>query len=280
MLKGAIGKEKAIALMVDEIQTLAPGEGAKEALKWLHLGNHGMPIVALFGGLAHSGRYLEETHQLARIEEKSTLARFSEEETLAAAQVFFAHFAELAVPGLDRDGQALEAAQRSEGWPMHLDSGLRGIAGEWVQALDAGDAFDPAKAWLAADARRRDYYHKRLGDLPPELVHSVFGMLPKPGPDGTGGSLSRVNMSRLLCPALAEWIAGGDKLPADAQDEESFLGRMIRLGLVQENAEGNLNCPIPSLRRYAGERAAVDVAQRAQLQIAKKKPDSGPDFGM
>ena len=150
---------KALVLVVDELQTIEP-EGMR-ALRALHQGDHGCPILLLGIGLQHTQQVLgspsDGSAGISRIAEPMALAPLSAKEALDAVD------GNMAAMGHEIPGASIAAlAEASQGFPQHIHGYLRGA----VEAIDEHGSLEPGPALDAAlkagDQSRTDYYDARL----------------------------------------------------------------------------------------------------------------------
>lgn len=150
---------KALVLVVDELQTVEP-EGMR-ALRVLHQGDHGCPILLLGIGLQHTQQVLgspaDGSAGISRVAEPMALAPLSEEEALEAIAENMTAMG-YKIP----EASAAALAEASQGFPQHIHGYLRGA----VEAIDEHGSLEPGSALDAAlkagDQARTDYYDARL----------------------------------------------------------------------------------------------------------------------
>ena len=153
---------KALVLVVDELQTIRP-EGMR-ALRVLHQGDHGCPILLVGIGLQHTqyvlGNPTDGSAGISRVATPITLASLSAEEALEAVA---RNMLAMGHPIPDASVAALAAA--SQGFPQHIHGYLNGAieAIEKYGNLEAGRSLDDALR--AGDQARSDYYDTRLSML-------------------------------------------------------------------------------------------------------------------
>ena len=152
-------KGKALVLVVDELQTIEPR--GMRALRALHQGDHGCPILLLGIGLQHTQQVLgspsDGSAGISRIAEPMALAPLSAKEALEAVRGnMVAMGYEIAEAGV------AALAEASQGFPQHLHGYLRGA----VEAIDEQGSLEPGPALDAAlragDQARTGYYDARL----------------------------------------------------------------------------------------------------------------------
>ena len=155
-------KQKALVLVVDELQTIEP-EGMR-ALRVLYQGDHGCPILLLGIGLQHTQQVLgspsDGSAGISRIAEPMALAPLSAKEALEAVG------GNMSAMGYEIPEASVAAlAEASQGFPQHIHGYLRGA----VEAIDEHGSLEPGTALDAAlkagDQARTDYYDARLSML-------------------------------------------------------------------------------------------------------------------
>ena len=155
-------KGNALVLVVDELQTIEP-EGMR-ALRVLHQGDHGCPILLLGIGLQHTQQVLgspsDGSAGISRIAEPMALAPLSAKEALEAVD------GNMSAMGYEIPEASVAAlAGASQGFPQHIHGYLRGA----VEAIDEHGSLEPGTALDAAlkagDQARTDYYDARLSML-------------------------------------------------------------------------------------------------------------------
>lgn len=269
-----------VVLFIDEIQVINPSVHAREcaALRNLHLGIHGQPILPLLVGLATARDRLSDAG-LSRLSADSiiTLGCLSGDEAALSARAFCADHR---VQG-DTDSWTQKIADWSDGWPMHVHNTLRAIAEQLVtQADQRMGTGDPAIARGAHAAighldhidemaiRRRaahlraDYYSARLSgplsecdELIAHLIHRVER------------SMKKSEIRRLIHEDYPRFVQDQPWL-ADSLPVSDLFDQMLRRGLLQLTADAGedlYDCPIPSLRNYCVLRAASRLHVRAYL---------------
>ena len=153
---------KALVLIVDELQSIQP-KGMR-ALRVLHQGDHGCPILLLGIGLQHTehvlGNPADGSAGISRVAAPIRLAALSGDEAMEAVKRNMAamgqQIAEAGVAAL---------ARASQGFPQHihgyLDGALEAIAKHGSLAAEGALAC----ALKLGDEARADYYDTRLAML-------------------------------------------------------------------------------------------------------------------
>ena len=229
-----------VVLFIDEVQNVPPSRDAPavEVLRILHSGRHGAPIVPVLAGLAHAKDALAEVG-LSRIGSMSVLplGPLSQDEAAESAQRFLNAFR---VAG-NRDPWPGTIARWSDGWPMHVHTGLRSLATELAENGGDLDRIDPLAVKRQAMTMRTGYYRDR--------THGAFsvhqGLLARVMEDIRETGNSESEFHRLLT------SHGGDN-PAGLVTKDAFRALLSR-GLIQRRsgtAADRYTCPIPSLVSY------------------------------
>ena len=231
-----------IVLLVDEAQNMPgdpDGDGRTRLLAEIHDGRHGLPIVAVLGGLGDSKQVMARRgiSRFAR-DAVHSLPLLTDAESGEAVERFLARHR---ITG----GEEARAqwrgriAEACNGWPQHLHNYLCGAARALADAGGDLEHADLTAALAAGDDWRREYYDARLegvnADLP--AVAEVVRRIPESG----------APMHRTV-----EWCREATGTAAEGSD---LHARMIHDGVLQEMPGGLVTCPIPSFRRYLLARA-------------------------
>ncbi len=225
-----------VVLFIDEIQTLPPDPRAAEVrlLRTLHLGTHGVPVVPVLAGLAHSTSVLLDA-SLNRLSPSDglPLGPLSPEETAQAVEMFFDHFQ---VAG-DRTGWPNTVTQWSDGWPMHVHNSLQSLAGELSR--NGGDLahIRPLVVKQRAAALRTSYYGQRTGDVFEEHLEVLGRVMAH-----IGSIRHKADIKRLL-------VEYGGNHPLGMEAEQAFR-QMLARGIIQGDRNRVYRCPIPSLASW------------------------------
>ena len=231
-----------VVLLVDEAQNTPGdpgGDGGTRLLGEIHDGRHGLPIVAVLGGLGDSKQVMARRgiSRFAR-DAVHSLPRLAETECAEAVKRFFDSH-RIAGGGEARTRWQRRVSEACNGWPQHLHNYLCGAA----RALaDAGGDLERAEldvALAAGDEWRRQYYDARLegvnADFP--AVAEVVGRIPE-----SGAAMHRI----------VEWC---HEATGATRAGTELHTRMIHDGVLHEMPGGLVTCPIPSFRRYILTRA-------------------------
>ena len=231
-----------VVLLVDEVQNMPGdpgGEGRTRLLAEIHDGRHGLPVVAVLGGLGDSKQIMARRgiSRFAR-DAVHSLPLLTEAESGEAVERFLARHR---IAGSE-EARALwrrRIAEACNGWPQHLHNYLCGAARALADAGGDLEHADLGAALRTGDDWRRQYYDARLegvnADFP--AVADVVGRIPE-----SGAAMHRI----------VEWCREATGTAAQGND---LHARMIHDGVLQEMPGGLVTCPIPSFRRYILARA-------------------------
>ena len=224
---------KALIVLVDEVQGVQPA--GMNALRVLHQGLHGCPILPVGIGLQQTPRVLanppDGSTGISRPGMKLRLGSLSRLEALDAVT--------LGMEALERPIDprcAVALAEASFGFPQHIHGYLEGAceAIEKHGALDSDAAL--ATALEIGHETRIDYYNGRLGALAPRNRAAMLKVAAKMRDSGIE------KLTWLDAAAAAEKTRGvhGDAAIDDA----------VHHGVLTEDEEGNLSFGIPSFHRH------------------------------
>ena len=154
---------KALVLVVDELQTIQP-EGMR-ALRVLHQGDHGCPILLVGIGLQHTqhvlGNPADGSAGISRVAATIKLESLSDGEALEAINRNM-----LAMGHEIPEASVVALAKASQGFPQHIHGYLNGA----IEAIDKYGSLEADRslddALKAGDRARADYYDTRLSMLP------------------------------------------------------------------------------------------------------------------
>ena len=158
-----IWRGKALVLVVDELQTVQPQ--GMTALRVLHQGDHGCPILLVGIGLQHTQQVLANPSDgsagISRVAEPIRLGVLPDSEAFEAIEKNM-----LALGHAVPESCVAKLAHASHGFPQHIHGYLAGAEAAIAKhgGLAPGPSLDDA---LEAGARARaDYYDTRLSMLP------------------------------------------------------------------------------------------------------------------
>ncbi len=236
------GLQGPIIIAIDEAQRLRYPDThpVAKVLQGLHDNTTGLPLTLGLAGLGDTDARAMDMG-LTRGKRRHAIGGLTAPEVTTLFTGFCRHY------GLDPTGHAdaLEALARPcEGWPRHLHFALQAL-GRAVLAT-AGDlsAVDWETAAAEAAASRLDYYRsQQRGALQacPALVGTVLADL-APG------------QRRLHVIDLIEQYDGAHPGQAwqvpEGMTPRSLTDHLLHRGVLQEEPDGSLTCPIPSFRSY------------------------------
>ena len=241
-------QRKALVLVVDELQTIEPR--GMRALRALHQGDHGCPILLLGIGLQHTQQVLgspsDGSAGISRIADPMALAPLSAKEAVEAVR------GNMVAMGYEiPDAGVAALADASQGFPQHLHGYLRGA----VEAIDEHGSLEPGPALDAAlragDQARTDYYDARL-----TMLADQDAMLPV---IETMLAMGRESLRR------GEAIAVVNKA---AFDGENIVRQAIAHGVLTLE-RGGVSFGIPSFRRH------MERLLDEHRQLQKRLQDQG-----
>lgn len=243
---------KALLVVVDELQGVQPNGMA--ALRVMHQGLHGCPLLLVGIGLQHTPRVLanpaDGTTGISRLGLRLRLGALSESEALEAVEQ---GMAALQRPIPRSCASAL--ADESHGFPQHIHGYLAGAceAIEKHGGLETEAAL--AEALRTGRQRRTDYYNDRLGALALRNRAAVDAIAAKMRQTGSE------ELTWLNAVAAAE--------ESKDVDGEAAVDDAIRHGVLTESEEGNLGFGIPSLYHHMRRRPEARLESAAQRSSPK-----------
>ena len=222
-----------IVVCVDEAQNVPVAESTKEVLDCLHRDPQGIPLVTAFFGLSDTEAMLGEGG-LSRLahERIVNLEPLPIDTAATALESLFDAYGFTGTPA-DHDAWVQALADRSQGWPQHLNR----VSVAAVRQLQArGGRLDAAGlevALAAADAAKQEYYAARVAAGRGRA--SVYGALAR-AIDDAGGMLP----IEALEPYVGE------------QTLDAFLTNALHAGLLApvRHPPDHYRIPIPSLGDY------------------------------
>ena len=229
-------RDKALALVLDELQTMSPA-GA-ENLRVLHQGLHGCPILVVGVGLQHLQTVLAQ-HGITRIATPIDIGPLSLEDASEAIG------GGLEALGHHVPKSAVERfAAASYGFPQHIHCYLAAAVGAIEQhgGLDRAGVLDSAMA--DGDRRRRIYYDTRLQAMGDgrRLMQPVIKQM-------RAGNVTRLDMHD----AAAAIDAAG-------LDGESAVQAAIAHGVLTVDLEDAVSFGIPSFHTHM-----VEISKRREI---------------
>ena len=248
-----------VLVMVDEAQNL--DDEASEALDFLHQGNHGLPIIPVFGGLAWAVDRLGELGvSRASLKRIYTLGRLSKEECMETAPAFFDEFGVIGTEE-KREEWAEMIADECMGWPQHLHAGYQALAEAIAEAKGLLADTDKTTAKEGGKAGRNEYYTERLRSSKLRGADILIAMAVKdcmPGTRPTASSLARVIRDASKKAEMEDELSD-DALP-EGMTAPGLVDAMIKAGILHEYRPiskktgrpgiQRVEVPIPSFRDF------------------------------
>ncbi len=238
-------QSKPLLLFLDEAQTAAGDlpNGKSSILPNLHAGN-ARNVALIAGGLSDSEATFNRLG-VSRFGSESvrTLQPLDEENVLDALDAFLANNAF----GIECDGYDMALRQlvvdESFGWPQHLTNVLRSLGEELIKVGGRLAECDLHAIQQASQARREDYYARRINTIPSPLLHEVISVLPKGQGTTSYTVLSAVERAYKTHPLIEKELPYDDAYDA-----------LLHCGVLQKDTIENLTVPIPSMHDYITER--------------------------
>ncbi len=231
-----------VVLLFDEIQKLHPQ--GEELLLDLHLGSHGLPMVAMLVGLAWSRVRLKEAG-LSRFSDGHvrTLAPLAEPE---AADAVHRLLQDHHIKGYQDVDIAGKIARWSNGWPQHLQNYIGALAGEVADRKGDLTQLDETRIRRKGDLARKNYYQECLTDSRIRACENLLAEVAEViGEHG-------VSESELLY-LLRGRAWDNHRHPADTMPQnmvpQEFIDQMIKNGMVHSE-DAHITIPIPSFRMH------------------------------
>ena len=259
---------------------------ARGTLEWLHRGEHGLPVVPVFGGLAWTRkRFKAITPVLSRIDDDRalTLERLPKNDCLKAVHKFLDKFRVIASPQA-REEWAQAIASDCMGWPQHLHFSLQGMAWALLKPgvdgnLDRLNEQDLETARQYAEKQRNDYYSDRLASenlkgkryLTAAAISHIDNF-----PKGTTLSRMAGFVQEISDEAGGAGTHDDGALPRNMEAEE-FAEGMIHAGILHEDGDGYLSVPIPCFHHYLLEK--LEQWRRDREAPGEPEVDTDPTPG-
>ncbi len=244
--------QRPVCLLVDEIQAVTKEHG--NALRELHLGEHGLPIVTVAAGLSNSAEKLRQamsprlTAGNLRI-----LGALSPKEVRSCVQQMLER-CRVDYSGDQLDWFGGEIAERSEGWPQHMRTETAALFGELDETRGDLDSVNIAAFKVQADFFRENSYQARKSQAIDDsilLTGALLNEIPRSGCT----KLQAIRKIRQSVKPKEGW-----ELP-DGIKPSNFLNHLIHQGILQPDENDVLSCPIPSLRNWIVKRAARECRE-------------------
>ncbi len=238
-----------LCILVDEIQNV--GKIHEEVLTHLHLGEHGLPIVPVYAGLANSTTALAEAG-LSRLQigNVRTLVPLAGEEVRTCVKQMLVNCRIGLGAGYVLDCLSGWIVESSEGWPQHVRTEAAALF--WALGLAKGELqrIEVEAMMACASEYRNKSYEARQSDEMKDALHLVAAVMKELPADG--GLLRSEVLGAIKGNAKADRGAGWE-LP-EGMTARQFLGHLIQKGAMQPFDADRLACPIPSLRAWLIDR--------------------------
>ncbi len=244
---------KPLVLFLDEAQN-AEGDlpsGRSTILQTLHEGDAGK-VCLIAGGLSDTEARLNQLG-VSRLSfgNMATLQPLHEQEVIVSLEAFLNNedFC-IEVGGCDTAPLQQLVINESSGWPQHLTNTLHAIGEELIKVNGQLAECHINAIQRRSQARREDYYMRRVETIPEPLLYEVVSTIPK------GGSVKEYMVYEAVERAYKSHPLINQKLPY----EEAFH-RLVHRGVLQEDTTGNLTVPIPSMHDYIKHRSSKATAE-------------------
>ena len=222
-------KDVALVLTIDELQTIQPSGLA--ALRVLHEGDHGCPILIVGIGLQHTPSVLagtSDTPGISRLAQIIQLGPLIHNEALDAINGNLREMGH-AIPGVCADA----LAKASQGFPQHI----HGYLAAAIHAIEEHGGLNEGAALQAAlqagHQARTDYYDSRL-----RLLQGIRPM------QTLAGVMDQRGKSAL---AIEDAVQELDKVGFKGKEA---LDKAIAHGVLAEDRPGAVSFGIPSFHGY------------------------------
>ena len=238
-----------LCLMVDEIQTMQAEQAP--VLQSLHLATAGLPVVPVLAGLANARDVLAR-FGISRLSEDwvHTLGRLDAGEPAEAVLRMLDEFGIRAtVAEAGRWAKRLE--EHSDGWPQHLQNGLRSLAEALgVTGGALGEVGMDAVLDRARERRLQAYRARRSPHMqtPIFLLARVMAAVPDAG-------LRRNEAIAVIRTCALTGNEYGWDVP-EGMSAENFLDHLVFRGALQPGEDDRLVCPVPGFRRFLVQEGA------------------------
>jgi len=244
-----------LIVTVDEVQDVTPS--ALNVLRQLHLGEHGLPIIPVYGGLANSANMLDQL-PLTRIvpEQIVLLEGLKPSEARRAIERLLD---ECNVKNRHKTMIAKKLAEQTEGWPQHLHNGMRVLAKALVETGGNMDRVCESEV-LEEEAKIRENRHEARKTPEMEEVPVFVARL-----------MTAALRQKMKLPELLEQMAflskagkrADERLPEDMSAKEFLNDHLVRKGALHKNSGNVFVCPIPCFSRHlieaGGDRGRIDM---------------------
>jgi len=265
--------ERPLVIAVDEIQNVT--ERALPVLEKLHLGDHRLPVVPVYGGLSNSKNRLEEVG-LTRLSPKKTvtLERLRQSDAERAVQRMLE---ECNVRNHAGSDIARLLALQTEGWPQHLHNGMVLLAEEIVERNGDLGKVDFERVLGNERLSREEGHENRLTPEMKKRPVYVARVMTAVTAAVANGEDTKINKVLKIMKGISESGKEEDECLPEGMQADEFLERhLVRRGALQEGNDRNFSCPIPCFARFlireGGKRGQDDM-----LAIGEETPQVPPE---
>ncbi len=250
--------DRAIVLMVDEIQSLKPPSAPM--IQSLHMGLHRLPLIPLFAGLGDSLQVVQGFASGSRLTADNVfrLEKLTSEQAADVMEKMLCAY-DVRGGGTARRRWTDWAVSVSDAWPQHLHNAMRAVASGLLDVRGALDDLDAGQVRKRERSLRLKAYGRRLSNSMKDaidLVAAVMRDCPIQGNEQDG----RPNQANIRA-FIRRHMRLGDEaedlswhLPQDENgiqmDIRAFLRHLIHQGALQERDDGGFECPIPTFREF------------------------------
>lgn len=251
-MREGLWERKALVLVVDELQTVAPS--AMTALRVLHEGQHQCPILLVGVGLQHTPAVLANPGGgqagISRVAQTLSLSSLNEADTVEAVARNLLVLGHKGVP----EASVSRLATASHGFPQHIHGYLQGAVNAIAQHghLNGGDALRDALAF--GDRERAAYYDGRLAparSLKPMLV-----------------LVAELDRRRATSMDIDEAIAVLDEAGFDGEDATDHA---VRHGALTLDGRDEVSFGIPSFHNHLRQEH-VRQRRRREREVSGERP--------
>lgn len=227
---------KGVVVLADEAQML--GKRHADVLNAMHTGFGKQPIFPVFFGLSNTHAALEGAG-LSRIDPANRMALdLLPERESAAVVARFEDMLDVRVPASIRERLIGE----SSGFPQHLFSGLRAVAGEILRAQTRGRDIEPRRIFEKARSFREAYYEDRVGTGVGDHVDIAAEIADRTARRPMKRARVVEAVKKALVGRAPEWALG----PHIADEARDLFDEMVKRGVLSPRDDQTYATPIPS----------------------------------
>jgi len=294
VVEESLGRDRAVCLLVDEIQKMDPRPGEDDSvavLDSLHSGEHGPRIIPIYAGLPNSRDVLR---QVSLYRDSSRYSMYVSHLKAGDARMHLAMFLKEAgipyEPGdLDRfadwvvRGSSSPSDPERRCWPQHVRNCMSALATELVCTGGDLSRVDLGLASLRAEERRRLFYEtaqgnrlKASGGLVSRVLEGLDEIAGRT-PGANGGAFRAAEILEVISDAQDPSMRGFG-YPAGTAGEDGFLSLLKEKGVVvplppTEDEEQGWIRPIPTYTEYLRQYGRKRKPSRAQADYLSGDPE-------